>query len=76
MTFTIFDRPFRIVDMVNKLKMVEEEADESIYWLELLIESGTVPEQAESSLVKGRNELVAITLASIKTLRARLNRQS
>jgi four helix bundle protein len=76
MTFTILDRRFRIVDMVNKLKIVEQEADESICWLELLAESGTVSEQAASSLVKEGNGLVAMTVASIKTLRARLNCQS
>ena len=32
-------------DLLHKLAIVEEEADESIYWIELLIESGAVTEK-------------------------------
>jgi four helix bundle protein len=58
-------------DMINKLKIVEEEGDESVYWLELLVESGTVPEKAAEPLRKEGNEIVAMTVASIKTVRTR-----
>ena len=30
-------------DMIAKLKIVEEEADETLYWLELLVESEVLP---------------------------------
>ncbi len=58
-------------DMINKLKVVEEEADESIYWLELLNESGIVPVQSTASFSKEADELLAMPVASLKTLGSR-----
>ncbi len=58
-------------DVTAKLGIVEEEADESIYWLELLVESKTIPSERVDLLIKEANELVAMTVASIKTLRIR-----
>ena len=63
-------------DMLNKFKIVEEEGDETLYWLELLGESGLVPQAQLTPLLKEGNELIAMTVASIKTLRAKTNRQS
>src|SRR5688572_28881267 len=59
-------------DVISKLAIVEEEADESVYWLELLIEANIVPEDRVSELLKEANEILAMTVASIKTLRMRL----
>lgn len=50
-----------------KLGIVEEEADESGYWMELLMDSGYVPANRLEGLLQEANELVAITVASIKT---------
>jgi four helix bundle protein len=50
---------------------VEEEADESLYWMELLIEAGIVKSERLNSLMKEADELVAITVASINTARRR-----
>jgi hypothetical protein len=47
------------------MKIVEEELDESLYWLELLVESGVVMPQAASPLQVEANELLSITVASI-----------
>ena len=58
-------------DVIAKLGIVEEEADESIYWMELLIEGGFIPEAKRKDLLVETNEIVAITITSIKTLRAR-----
>ena len=58
-------------DVISKLSIVEEEADESVYWLELLIESDNVPEERVRELLNESNEIVAMTVASIKTLRGR-----
>ena len=66
-------------DMIAKLKVVEEEADETIYWLELIVESRLIPAARVTDLLQEANEIVAITVASIRTLRAKLrghNRQS
>ena len=52
---------------------IVEEADESLYWLELLIESGLIPPEKLKSLMSETNEILAMTVASIKTLR---NKQS
>lgn len=56
-------------DMVNKLKTVEEEADETLYWLELLVESKLVPETRLKPLMDEVEEILSMTVASIKTLR-------
>ena len=56
-------------DVISKLSIVEEEADESLYWLELLVESNIVSENKLASLMQDTNEIVAMTVSSIKTLR-------
>jgi len=58
-------------DVVAKLSIVEEEADESIYWIELLVEAGVVAPNRVDVLKEEANELLAMTVASIKTLRSR-----
>ena len=56
-------------DLVHKLSIVEEEADESLYWIELLIDAKLVLERKVVPLVNEINEVLAMTVASIKTLR-------
>jgi four helix bundle protein len=58
-------------DMIAKLAIVEEEADESAYWLDLLCDAKVVPEDQLRALRNEANELVAMTVASMKTLRNR-----
>jgi four helix bundle protein len=58
-------------DVLSKLAIVEEEADETAYWVELLIEAHIVPESVVAELLKETNEITAMTVASIKTLRRR-----
>ena len=58
-------------DFINKFKIVEEELDESIYFLELSQHFNPTKESEILLLIKEGNELLAITVASIKT--ARLN---
>ena len=57
-------------DFVNKLKIVEEECDESIYWMELLIEAGLLPLPRLEALMKEGDELLSICVSAIKTTRA------
>ncbi len=57
-------------DFINKIVIVEEEADESIYWLELMEESGLVDLKAIVPLKKEANELTAIFTAIGKTAKA------
>ncbi len=49
--------------------IVEEEADESIYWIELLIESGLVKRSLVDELLDEANQIVAIVVSSIRTAR-------
>lgn len=58
-----------IADVILKLTVVEEEADETLYWLELLIEADLMPEARLQDLMSEANEITAMTVASIKTLR-------
>jgi four helix bundle protein len=63
-------------DFINKIIIVEEEADESIYWLELMEESGLIDSINISVLKKEANELTAIFTAIGKTAKEkqRLNK--
>lgn len=61
-------------DVIAKLGIVEEETDESIYWLELLIEARVVPKEKLLPLIREMEEILAMTVASIKTLRAGMRR--
>jgi len=54
-------------DFVAKLRIVEEEADESCYWLEIIIEGDVLPEKDVAPLLKEANEITAIIVASRKT---------
>jgi four helix bundle protein len=56
-------------DMINKLKIVEEESDETEYWLEILVEAGPVPESEIKDIYRETDEILSMTVASIKTLR-------
>jgi four helix bundle protein len=56
-------------DFINKLKIVEEEADETVFWLELIEESGIVSKERLIALRKEANEILAMVVASIKTAR-------
>jgi four helix bundle protein len=56
-------------DFVAKLQNVEEECDETLYWLELLVESGQVKQGRVSALMQEGSELLAMVVASINTTR-------
>lgn len=56
-------------DFVSKMGIVEEQADETKYWIELLVESMLVGEVEVSDLLDEADQLVAISVASIKTSR-------
>lgn len=58
-------------DFVSKMTTVEEEADESLFWLELLVETGTVARKRAATLLDEAEQLLRIVVASIKTARGR-----
>lgn len=56
-------------DFVSKLGTVEEEADESMFWMELLQESGFANGKDIEELMDEADQLVAIAVSSINTAR-------
>jgi four helix bundle protein len=56
-------------DFIAKMGIVEEETDEVLYWMELLVEMGLLSSQKIDYLTKEANEILAITVASIRTAR-------
>ena len=54
-------------DFVSKLGIVLEEADESLFWLELLVDTSNVPADRISVPLREANELVSIFVASLRT---------
>jgi len=54
-------------DFISKISIAEEEADESLYWMELLTESGYIEQQKIEALKKEAHELTAILAASAIT---------
>jgi four helix bundle protein len=63
-------------DFIAKAGISLEEADECLYWMEMLQEAGIIPADKLKDLMKEADELVAIFTASIKTARAHLNQKS
>jgi len=61
--------------MIAKLSIVEEEADETLYGLELLVEADLVPEAQLRDLMQETDEITAMIVSSIKTLRERRRRE-
>jgi four helix bundle protein len=58
-------------DMIAKLKIVEEEADETMYWLELLTDTESAPAPRAEPLHREASELFRIMSASVRTLRSK-----
>ena len=56
-------------DFAAKMCIVEEEADEVIYWIETLVDAGLVKQKLVEPLILEAREIVAITVSSIKTAR-------
>ena len=54
-------------DFNSKIGVVIEEADESVFWLELIIESGLIEKELILSLLDKANQITAIMVASRKT---------
>jgi four helix bundle protein len=61
-------------DFLNKLRIVEEECDESLFWMELLVECNLVKAARLNSLMQEANELLSIIVASAKTTRTSTDR--
>jgi len=59
-------------DFVNKLRIVEEEADESLFWMELLVEAEIVSANRLANLMTEANEILRIVVATARTARTKV----
>ena len=58
-------------EFLSKLGIVEQELDETMLWIELLVEAEIVPEKKMTALHKEADELLKIIVASIRTAKRR-----
>lgn len=56
-------------EFCSKLGIVEEESDESVFWMELTVESGMLKQRRVADLIKEGQEITAIVVSSINTAR-------
>lgn len=62
-------------DFISKMGTVIEESDETLFWLELIEESNIIKNNSQiASLKQEANELTAIFVSSIKTIKNRIKR--
>jgi four helix bundle protein len=54
-------------DFVSKMGIVEEEADETVYWMELLVDADIVERSRVADLLDEANQILSIVISSIKT---------
>ena len=59
-------------DFVNKLKMVEEELDETVHWLDMIIACNIMPEIRVKDLFQESKELLKIISSSILTMKQKM----
>ncbi|MCG2682688.1 MAG: four helix bundle protein [Planctomycetales bacterium] len=59
-------------ELISKLGIIEQELDETLLWLELLVESAIVSESRMAELRQEADELLRMTIAAIKTAKKRL----
>ena len=57
-------------DFISKLGIAIEEADESLYWMELIVEAGLIQDERLSPLMAEANEIIAILTALYITAKA------
>jgi len=58
-------------DFIAKMGIVEEETDESVFWIEMLVDSGLVNKHLVENLLDEGNQSTAILVSSINTARGR-----
>jgi len=61
-------------DFAAKVDIAIEEADESLYWLEVMVDAGLMSQKRLASLIKEGNEIVAILTATSRTTKRNLRR--
>jgi four helix bundle protein len=62
-------------EFLAKIGIVIEEADEALYWMELIVEANLLPDERLTDLMQEADELIAIMTASAITARKNLSRK-
>ena len=63
-------------EFISKLSIVIEESDETLFWLEIILEKGWLNNSQIDFIWKEGNELTAIFVSTMKTIKERVNTQS
>ncbi len=63
-------------DFISKLSIVEEECDESMFWIELLVESNQIKENLVENLLDEANQILSIIVSAIITSKEKRNPKS
>ena len=58
-------------DFISKMGTMEEEADETLYWLEVMIDAGKIKAPRVADLMREGNEILAMVCSSLNTARSR-----
>jgi four helix bundle protein len=56
-------------DFIAKMGIVEEETDESIFWIEMLVETGLIKQSRVTQLLDEGDQILSIVVSSINTSR-------
>ena len=62
-------------ELISKIEGGLQELEETVYWLELLVDSGMVKGERMAELLKEADELIAILVASSRTVKTRKKKQ-
>ena len=57
--------------MISKYETALQELDETLYWLDLLIQARIVSARRLEPLMREANEIIAILVASVRTIKRR-----
>ncbi len=58
-------------DFISKLNIALKEADETEYWLEVMVKSDLIKENQVEKLVSDLKEIIAILVSSLKTMKSK-----
>ena len=61
-------------ELISKYEAALQELDETMYWLEVLVEAGIVKQRRVEALLQEADEIVAILVTSVKTIKRRRQR--
>lgn len=64
------------LDFISRTRIAIQEADESLYWMEMLVDADLMPREKLAPVMKEASEVIAILTASVKKARAHLRQKS